>query len=215
MNLLSCLISPILMLSSSSYAMELSSPEIPSTVKKRGAESTNPQKIQKHQKIDIQSEEENQSARAINLEKMKKRLEYKATILTKSLPDLMIELKTIQDALEKIAREKYASHPENLPRASELVSYASGIRIMVNSTEQLLHKLRSRNYDNKNDLVSVSMAILASGTLPPKIDAITKFLSQSEDTQDIKFEGLTTAYHEIYEITEDLPNPVLSRSRRK
>jgi hypothetical protein len=190
--------------------MEISLPEVSNALKRRGPESTNPSKLPKRQNPYILSGEENQSARGFNLEKMKERLEYKARVLTEVLPTLKTELKTIQGAIEKIAREKLASHSGNLPRASELVRYATGIMIMTTSTEQFLHKLESRNYDNKDDLVSVSMVILASGTLPPKIDAITKFLHQSEETKDIKLEGLTNAYQKIYEITQDLPNPVLS-----
>ncbi len=203
MNLLSCLTYSVFLLSYST-AMEPHSVNSSKAINKReSTELMPPQPSKKHQKTYFILEEE-------KLEKMKERLEDKATILAEVLPKLKENLQVIQATLVNLAREKNSSHPL---RASELASYATGIMVMVNSTDQFLHKLKSRNYDNKDDLVSVSMAILASGTLPAKIDTLTKFLSQSEETQDVDYRALTQAYQEIYKITEDLPNPVISKRK--
>jgi len=99
-------------------------------------------------------------------------------------------------------------------RATDLSAAASGIKMVINSTNTILHNLKERNYADEKSLTSVSLAILASGALKEQFDQVIKLLGEYDETKEIDFNILKTASESIHNITKDIANPVLSEESK-
>ena len=198
MKLLTNLICSALILSLPSYSAETLTSESHQIGR---IQSTEPhQKRLKHQEIDW-------SDNVITLDKVRERLEYKAVVLTAELPKAHKYLTTLESELTKKAREL---RDEDFRRASDLAVLASGIKVVTNSTNKILHNLKERDYSEERSLVNVSMAIMASGALKNQLDQIIISLCESPDTRGINPEILRLVSGSIHTITKDIENPNLA-----
>ena len=132
------------------------------------------------------------------------RLEVKANVLRKNLPLAMESLDNIRGIL-KVKANSYKE--QDISQAVELARYATSIDMLITSMHNVMNFL-SKNA--KEDMTSVSLAIIGSGTFKESIDNLTEFLSQSTITKDIDCTILNQVSAKIYTITKDIDNPTFS-----
>lgn len=143
----------------------------------------------------------------IDWDDVNKKLEYKANILEKTIPEVKRELTKIKELL--IDKSKKVKEEKKLERSVYLSNSALGVGFIANSADVIIRNLQGRNLLEEKSRLRVSMAIIASGSLKDRLKKVVDLLNTGDDTSDINHTILSKVINDIHEVTKDIENPLL------